>query len=142
MKKFDLILSNVEKYTNSFLKKKKIHFSILLTNDEEIKEINFRYRKLNKSTNVLSFKSMINKSNYFVISEKEIHLGDIIIKIEKIFCESIINNILFYDHFLHIFLHAILHILGYDHEIESEREKMENIEISKLKKLGINNPYA
>ena len=40
------------------------------------------------------------------------------------------------------FLHAILHVLGYDHEIDSERIKMEKIEISILKNLGIKNPYA
>ena len=142
IKIFDLMLSNVKKYTNSFIKKNKLNFSILLTNDSEIKEINLKYRNLNMPTNVLSFKSMINKINYFKNSEQEIHLGEIIISMERIFCESKINNVSFKDHFIHIFLHAILHILGYDHEIDSERKKMEKIEISILKNLGIKNPYA
>ena len=142
IRKFDLLFSNVKKYTSSFLKKKKLNLSILLTNDAEIKEINFKYRNINKPTNVLSFQSMINKDNYFKNAEQEIHLGEIIISMERIFCESKINNVLFKDHFIHIFLHAILHILGYDHEIESERIKMEKIEISILKNLGIKNPYA
>ena len=142
LRKFDLLLSNVKNYISSFLKKKKLNFSILLTNDAEIKEINLKYRNLNKPTNVLSFQSMIDKSNYFKNAEQEIHLGEIIISMERIFSESKINNVLFKDHFMHIFLHAILHILGYDHEIESERKKMENIEISILKDLGIKNPYA
>ena len=85
---------------------------------------------------------MMNESNYFKISEQEIHLGEIIISMERIFNESKRNNILFKDHFIHIFLHAILHILGYDHEIDSERKKMEKIEISILENLGIKNPYA
>ena len=141
-KKFDLMLLKINKYINSYLKKKFLSLSILLTNDAEIKDINFKYRNLNKPTNVLSFKSMIDKNNYFKNSEQEIYLGEIIISMERIFCESNINNILFKDHFIHIFLHAILHILGYDHEIESERKKMENIEISILKSLGIKNPYV
>ena len=141
-KKFDLMLLTINKYINSNLKKKKLSFSILLTNDAEIKDINLKYRNLNKPTNVLSFKSMIDKNNYFKNSEQEIYLGEIIISMERVFCESRINNILFKDHFIHIFLHAILHILGYDHEIESERKKMENIEISILKSLGIKNPYV
>ena len=141
-RKFDLMLSYVKKYTDSFLRKKKLNFSILLTNDAEIKELNLRYRKLNKPTNVLSFKSIINEKNYFKNAEQEIHLGEIIISMERIFSESKINNVLFKDYFIHIFLHAILHILGYDHEIDSERKKMENIEISILKNLGIKNPYA
>ena len=142
LRKFDLLFSNVKTYTSSFLKKKKLNFSILLTNDAEIKEINFKYRNLNKPTNVLSFQSMIDKNNYFKNTEQDIHLGEIIISMERIFCESKIKNILFKDHFIHIFLHAILHILGYDHEIDSERIKMEKIEISILKNLGIKNPYA
>ena len=142
IRKFDLMLSYVKKYTDSFLNKKKLNLSILLTNDAEIREFNLKYRKLNKPTNVLSFKSMIDEKNYFKNTEQEIHLGEIIISMERIFSESKINNVLFKDHFMHIFLHAILHILGYDHEIDSERKKMENIEISILKNLGIKNPYA
>ena len=142
LRKFDLLLSNVKKYTSSILKKKKLNFSILLTNDAEIKEINLKYRNLNKPTNVLSFQSIIDKNNYFKITEQEIHLGEIIISMERVFSESKINNVLFKDHFIHIFLHGILHILGYDHEIDSERIKMEKIEISILINLGIKNPYA
>ena len=136
------MLLTINKYINSNFKKKNLSFSILLTNDAEIKDINLKYRNLNKPTNVLSFKSMIDKNNYFKNSEQEIYLGEIIISMERVFCESRINNILFKDHFIHIFLHAILHILGYDHEIESERKKMENIEILILKSLGIKNPYV
>ena len=142
IRKFDLLFSNVKKYISSFLKKKKLNFSVLLTNDAEIKEINFKYRNLNKPTNVLSFQSMIDKNNYFKNTEQEIHLGEIIISMERIFNESNIINVSFKDHFIHIFLHGILHILGYDHETERERKKMENIEILILKNIGIKNPYA
>ena len=141
-KKFDLMLLKVNDYINSYLKKKNLSLSILLTNDAEIKDINFKYRNLNKPTNVLSFKPMIDENNYFKISEQEVFLGEIIISMERVLEESKINNILFKDHFLHIFLHAILHILGYDHEKDGERKKMENIEISILKTLGIKNPYV
>ncbi len=142
IKIFDFLLLNVKKHASSFLKKKKLNFSILLTNDNEIKEINFKYRNLNKPTNVLSFKSMIHEKNYFKNNDQEIHLGEIIISMERIYCEAKINNVLFKDHFIHIFLHAILHILGYDHVIDSDRKKMERIEISILKNLGIKNPYV
>ena len=139
---FDLMFLNLKKYTNSFLKKKKLNFSVLLTNDAEIEQINLKYRNLHKPTNVLSFKSIIDEMNYFKNTEKDIYLGEIIISMERLFIESKRNNVLFKDHFIHIFLHAILHILGYNHEIDSERKKMENIEILILKNLGIKNPYA
>ncbi len=139
---FDLMLSNINKYTDSFFKKKILNLSILLTNDAEIKEINYKYRNLDKPTNVLSFKSKIDEKNYFKNTEQEIYLGEIIISMERIYRESKINNVLFKDHFMHIFLHATLHILGYDHKINSDRKKMENIEILILNNLGIKNPYA
>ena len=142
IRKFDLMLLNINKYINLNLKNKFLNLSILLTNDAEIKDINLKYRNLNKPTNVLSFKSMINKENYFKNAEHEVYLGEIVISMERIVSESKINNVLFKDHFLHIFLHAILHILGYDHNQDSERKKMEKIEISILKTLGIKNPYA
>ena len=85
---------------------------------------------------------MINKNNFFKTTEQEIHLGEIIISMERILNEATMNNVSFKDHFIHIFLHAVLHILGYDHETERERKKMENIEILILKNLGIKNPYA
>ena len=85
---------------------------------------------------------MIYNNNYFKNTEQEIHLGEIIISMERIFNEAKMNHVLFKDHFIHIFLHAILHILGYDHKTDSERKKMEKIEISILKNLGIKNPYA
>ena len=85
---------------------------------------------------------MIDEKNYFKNTEQEIHLGEIVISMERIFVESKMNNVLFIDHFIHIFLHAVLHILGYDHEVDSERKIMQNIEISILNNLGIKNPYA
>ena len=85
---------------------------------------------------------MIDENNYFKNSEQEIYLGEIVISMERIFVESKMNNVLFIDHFIHIFLHAVLHILGYDHEVDSERKIMQNIEISILNNLGIKNPYA
>ncbi len=142
IKIFDSLLSDVKKLLNFKSKKKNLNFSILLTNDAEIKEINYKYRKLNKPTNVLSFKSMIDDNNYFKTAKQEVYLGEIIISMERILNESRENDISFKNHFVHIFLHAILHILGYDHETDSEREKMENIEITMLKNLGIKNPYA
>ena len=85
---------------------------------------------------------MIDENNYFKNTEQEIHLGEIVISMQRIFVESKMNNVLFIDHFIHIFLHAILHILGFDHEVDSERKRMQNIEISILNNLGIKNPYA
>ena len=45
------------------------------------------------------------------------------------------------NHLTHLFIHAVLHLLGYDHEKEEEAKIMENLEIQILSKLNIDNPY-
>ena len=42
---------------------------------------------------------------------------------------------------MHLFIHAVLHLLGYDHETEEKAKKMENLEIKILRNLKIENPY-
>ena len=45
------------------------------------------------------------------------------------------------DHILHLTVHGVLHLLGYDHETDEDAHIMEALEISILKDIGINNPY-
>lgn len=112
--------------------------SLLFTNNKKIKELNYKYRKINKETNVLSFSQNIGLNN---IVKKTIILGDIVLSLEKIKTESVIQSKKFKDHFSHIFLHGLMHLLGYQHEKKSEALLMEQIETRILSKLNINNPY-
>jgi probable rRNA maturation factor len=45
------------------------------------------------------------------------------------------------DHFLHLVLHGILHLIGYDHEIEADAVTMESLEVAVLKEVGVQDPY-
>jgi probable rRNA maturation factor len=45
------------------------------------------------------------------------------------------------DHFAHLIVHGILHLLGHDHEDEAEAETMEALEVKALATLGIADPY-
>lgn len=47
----------------------------------------------------------------------------------------------FYEHFLHLLVHGILHLLGYDHQSAADAERMEELEISVLKDFAISSPY-
>ena len=45
------------------------------------------------------------------------------------------------DHFLHLVLHGILHLIGYDHEIEADALEMESLEVALLTEIGVQDPY-
>ena len=100
-------------------------------------QLNKQFRNINKPTNVLSFPSLNNSTSNF----KEVFLGDIIFSIETILSEAKINNISIIDHLIHLFIHGLLHLLGYDHKTEDEARDMENLEITILEQLSIPNPY-
>ena len=115
----------------------KILISIMFSGDKKVMELNSQFRKINKPTNVLSFPSLTNSNTNF----KNIFLGDIIFSIETIISEAKTNNKSTIDHLIHLFIHGLLHLLGYDHNTEDEARIMENLEICILNKLSITNPY-
>ena len=108
--------------------------SVFFAGDKKIIELNNRCRKINLPTNVLSFPSFIERN-------KKIFLGDIIFSAETIFKEAKRDKKSSNNHLIHLFIHGILHLLGYDHQTEENAKKMENLEIKILKTLKIDNPY-
>jgi probable rRNA maturation factor len=115
----------------------KILISIMFSGDKKVMELNSQFRKINKPTNVLSFPSSTNTLTNF----KNVFLGDIIFSIETIISEAKANNKSTIDHLIHLFIHGLLHLLGYDHKTEDEAGMMEDLEIYILNKLSIANPY-
>ena len=105
-------------------------FSILLTNDEHIQNLNRDFRAKDKPTNVLSFPDGENG-----------YLGDIAISLNTIEAEAQEQNKDFYHHFIHMVIHGLLHLQGHDHEDDSEAEKMESLETQILADMGIETPY-
>ena len=100
--------------TYSF-KNKKHEFSILLTNDKEMKNLNYKFRKKNKTTDVLSFPIKIN-------NKKILYVGDIAISYEIIKERSKKTN--FSLEFDKVWIHGYLHLIGYDHKKLNEFKKM------------------
>ena len=86
-----------------YFKKKKQEFSILLTNNKKMKNLNFKYRKKNKPTDVLSFQSNNN-----------LYIGDIAISYEMINKRSRLSN--FFLEFDKMWIHGYFHLIGYDHK--------------------------
>ncbi|MAI29869.1 MAG: rRNA maturation RNase YbeY [Rickettsiales bacterium] len=120
--------------------KKKYYISVLLTNNNGIKKINRRYRKINKSTNVLSFSQ--NDERFITKKTSKIILGDIVISLEKIKKESKLQNKQSSDHLTHMVIHSLLHLLGFNHEKLKDFRIMKQKEINVLSKLSISSPYA
>ncbi|MCE1270966.1 MAG: rRNA maturation RNase YbeY [Acinetobacter sp.] len=106
----------------------------------ESHELNLQYREKDKPTNVLSFPSDIPEEMLNLLDAEP--LGDLVICIPVVLQEASEQQKTPIDHFNHLLVHGVLHLLGYDHETsEAEAEEMEALEIEILKKLGIDNPY-
>ncbi|MEE4244633.1 MAG: rRNA maturation RNase YbeY, partial [Kangiellaceae bacterium] len=96
---------------------------------------NSQYRQKDKPTNVLSFAADI--PNYI---ESDL-LGDLAICAVVVEQEALVQNKKLSDHWAHLTVHGCLHLLGYDHIEDSDAEKMEALEVTALRKLGIDDPY-
>ncbi len=140
------IISQVPEARN-FSKFSHIELSILLTDDQNIQILNRDYRGQDKATNVLSFPSLSEDEieqylrNNESLPQYPVALGDVIFALETIEREAVEQGKELSDHFCHLSVHGILHLLGYDHMNEDERQKMESIEKAILLKLSIDDPY-
>ena len=119
---------------DKFFEKKKYIFSIKLSDGVEIKQLNKKFRKKNKSTDILSFPNQ-NKKHLRELKNLnlEIYLGDIIINFKKINTSS---KTLFKRHFDELWVHGLVHLFGYDHKKNNNYKKMNAIEKKFLKKLN------
>jgi probable rRNA maturation factor len=104
--------------------------SILLCNDDFIRNLNRRWRGIDAPTNVLSFPS-----------PRGAFLGDITIAYETTAGEAEREGKRVKDHFIHLLVHGFLHLVGYDHQNDLEAEEMEPLESGILAALGIADPY-
>ena len=108
-------------------KRKTIYCTLLLSGDREIKKLNKKFRKKNKSTDILSF-PFYNKKNLKVKlkKNKEIYLGDIIINLNKI--KNRHNKKKFKIEFNKLWIHGLVHLFGHDHKKNKDFDEMQKIE--------------
>ena len=127
-----------------------VQINLTLTDDEGIREFNREYRNIDSATDVLSFplvdydapncfpKDIEERAeDYFDLDSGELMLGDIIISVER--CKAQAKE---YGHselreYSFLILHSILHLFGYDHMEDAEREEMEEKQREILESAGI-----
>lgn len=108
--------------------------TVLVDDDRRIATLNKRWRHIDKPTNVLSFAYPRSPGPIRCI-------GDIAISYETAARESAAERKPFAHHIAHLSVHGFLHLLGFDHESDSDAEKMERLERSILACVDVPDPY-
>ena len=118
-----------------------VEVSLMLLDDARQQMLNRDYRGFDKPTNVLSFATgpLPDGSGHDAMPWL---LGDISIALETTKAEAAQQKKTMANHFCHLVVHGMVHLIGLDHVDAPEAEIMENLETEILKGLGINNPYA
>jgi probable rRNA maturation factor len=118
--------------------------SVLWTNDSEMAGINKQFRQQDKPTNILSFPAQDFLPDIQISdtqAPEPIFLGDMALGFETVTDEAADNGQPAEHHLAHLFLHGLLHLVGYDHQNEAKAEEMEALEIQLLAEIDIPNPY-
>lgn len=110
----------------------RVSLTVLLADDDRLRELNLRFRGKDKPTNVLSFPASQNGGDY---------LGDVALALGVAAREAGDAGKHLVDHVVHLTVHGVLHLLGYDHQKAGEARTMERLEIAILHELGVANPY-
>lgn len=108
---------------------------IRVVDEQESQQLNRDYRGKDKATNVLSFP-------FDVPSQVEsAHIGDLVICAPVVIREAAEQQKPAVDHWAHMVVHGMLHLLGFDHQDEAEANEMESMERGILGLMGIPDPY-
>jgi probable rRNA maturation factor len=106
--------------------------TIRVVDEDEGRQLNASYRGKDYATNVLTFP----------LTEEPLLMGDIIICAPVVAREAIEQGKSLLAHYAHMTVHGVLHLHGYDHEVDAQADLMEAMEIIIMHKLGFANPYA
>ena len=106
--------------------------TLLLTDDEAVRDLNARFRQQDKPTNVLSFPALQNPDRF---------LGDVALAYGVCAREAREQCKPLAHHLQHLVAHGVLHLLGYDHMSDAEAAEMEALERVVLAGLGVPDPY-
>ena len=127
-----------------------LELSLVLENDAGMRTLNRDYRGKDKPTNVLSFAALDGVAESALESRGKapnfpagipIYLGDVILALETLKKEAKGQGKSLKQHYVHLVVHGVLHLLGFDHERAKDALVMENLERVVLADLGWPDPY-
>jgi len=113
--------------------------SVRVVNAAEMQQLNSEFREQDKPTNVLSFPAGDIEG---LPSDADVPLGDIVICAEIVRSEAKEQGKTAEAHWAHMVVHGTLHLLGFDHENDSDAATMEGLEVQILTEYGVANPYT
>jgi probable rRNA maturation factor len=113
--------------------------AIALSSDAAVRELNARFRGQDKPTNVLSFPAA--QSSPATLTQGADASGDIIIAYETVMREAASEGKDALHHLTHLTVHGLLHLAGYDHDGDTDADRMEALERHILHSLDIPDPY-
>lgn len=117
---------------------KNAEVSVMLTNDDAVHALNREYRGVDRPTNVLSFAALDDEDEPIV---DPMLLGDIVVAFETTEREAAEQNKSPEEHFFHLIVHGVLHLIGYDHVEDADAEVMEALETKIMIENGMDDPY-
>ncbi|GBD41073.1 Endoribonuclease YbeY [bacterium HR39] len=120
-----------------------LEVGVRLVDDAAIRELNRTFRHVDRPTDVLSFPALApGEVERPPELPHPLPLGDVVIARETLEREAACLGRPVRDHFAHLLVHGLLHLLGHDHVEEAEAERMEALESRILRRLGFADPYA
>jgi probable rRNA maturation factor len=117
--------------------------SLLFTADAEVHALNRDWRERDKPTNVLSV-PMLDRAELLELGPDgpPVMLGDVALAYETCAREAAEKGIPLEHHAVHLIVHGLLHLAGYDHELgDADAEAMEALEVKALALIGVADPY-
>jgi len=118
---------------------KHVRLTVRIADEQEAWQFNRDYRHKDNATNVLSFTAELPEGLPSEIRESQ--LGDLLICAPVVAREAEEQNRPESDHWAHMTIHGVLHLLGHDHEQPDQAALMESMETEILATLGISDPY-
>jgi len=112
-------VSHLEKLGRKLSRRLRIqeyHFTLVLSNDRAIRQLNRRFRHVDQPTDVLSFPSSLGDQKAEPFDNSS--LGDMIVSVETAYRQAIQQGHSLARELDILFIHGLLHLLGYDHEID------------------------